>query len=113
MSTIDECRLTEMAVDELWDLHQCITAILASKLEAQKSELDKRLRRLQPNAVLKQPGVSSRRPYPAVTQKFRNPAQPDQTWSGRGKRPRWVTELLNAGMSVNDFQIPEVTASQI
>ena len=107
---MDECSLTDMAVDELWDLYQSIAAILASKLEAQKSELDKRLRRLQANAVPVEP---SRRPYPTVTPKFRNPAQPDQTWSGRGKRPRWVTELLNAGMSIRDFQISEVTASPI
>jgi len=107
MHTMDERSLTEMAVDELWDLHQSIVAILASKLETQKSELDNRLRRLHANAV------PSRRPYPAVTPKFRNPARPDQTWSGRGKRPGWVTELLNAGVSIRDFQISEVTASQI
>jgi DNA-binding protein H-NS len=113
MRTMDERSLTGMAVDELWDLHQNIAAILASKLEIQKSELDKRLRQLQANAVLEQVVESSRRPYPSVTPKFRNPAQPDQTWSGRGKRPRWVTELLNAGMSIRDFQISDVTASPI
>ncbi|MBN8990284.1 MAG: H-NS histone family protein [Rhizobiales bacterium] len=113
MRTMDERSLTEMAADELWDLHQSIVAILASKLETQKSELDKRLARLHANAVLDQVVEPARRPYPAVTPKFRNPAQPDQTWSGRGKRPRWVTELLNAGMSIRDFQISEVTTSQI
>jgi len=110
---MDERSLTEMAVDELWDLRQSITAILASKLETQKNELDKRLRRLKANAVLEQAVEPSHRPYPAATPKFRNPARPDQTWSGRGKRPRWVTELLNAGISINDFQISEVTASPV
>jgi len=113
MRTIDERNLTEMAVDELWDLHQSIIAILASKLETQRAELDERLRRLHANAELERVAESSRRPYPAVTPKFRNPAQPDQTWSGRGKRPRWVTELLNAGMSIRDFQIRDVNASQV
>nr|WP_249148868.1 H-NS histone family protein [Bradyrhizobium manausense] len=97
-----------MAVDELWDLHQSIVAILASKLESQRTELDRRLAQLQANAVRVQGSEYSRRPYPAVTPKFRNPARPDQTWSGRGKRPRWVTELLDAGMSIRDFQIREV-----
>lgn len=28
----------------------------------------------------------------ALAVKFRNPADPAQTWSGRGKRPAWVTD---------------------
>lgn len=110
---MDERSLTEMAVDELWDLHQSIIGILASKLESQKSELDKRLARLQANNLQINDGDHSRRPYPAVAPKFRNPAQPDQTWSGRGRRPRWVTELLDAGVNIRDFQIGDVTASQV
>lgn len=29
-----------------------------------------------------------------VAPKYRNPANPAQTWSGRGKRPRWFTDAL-------------------
>lgn len=29
--------------------------------------------------------------------KFRNPADPSQTWSGRGRRPAWINELDAAG----------------
>lgn len=32
-----------------------------------------------------------------VAPKYRNPAQPDQTWTGRGRTPLWVQELQNAG----------------
>ncbi len=110
---MDERSLTEMAIDELWNLHQSIVVILASKLEDQKAELDKRLAQLHANGVRVKEGEYSRRPYPVVTPKFRNPARPDQTWSGRGKRPRWVTELLDAGMSIRDFQIREMTTPQV
>ena len=48
---VDERSLSEMAVDELWDLHQSIVVILASKLESQRTELDRRLAQLQANAV--------------------------------------------------------------
>ncbi|HRZ07519.1 MAG TPA: H-NS histone family protein [Candidatus Competibacteraceae bacterium] len=27
--------------------------------------------------------------------KYRNPENPEQTWSGRGKRPAWVVNYLN------------------
>lgn len=111
MRSMDKRRLTNMTVDELSDLHRSILVILTSKLETQKAELDERLRRLHANASLAQAIEPSRRSYRGISPKFRNPAQPDQTWSGRGKKPRWVTELLNAGMRTRDFQIGETNHS--
>lgn len=37
--------------------------------------------------------------------KYRNPANPDQTWSGRGRKPGWITEAEAAGRPVSDFAI--------
>jgi DNA-binding protein H-NS len=37
--------------------------------------------------------------------KFRNPADPAQTWTGRGKRPRWLQEALRQGAKLEDFAI--------
>ena len=110
---MDDRTFSEMALDELRALHRSVVSILASRLETRKRELEHRLRQLRadvaPNLV-KEP---SRRRYPAISPKFRNPAEPHQTWSGRGKRPHWVTELLNAGMSHQDFQIRERRHSRL
>ena len=38
-----------------------------------------------------------RRPYPKVLPKHRNPKNPAETWSGRGKQPRWLTAQLRSG----------------
>jgi DNA-binding protein H-NS len=106
---MDDLTLTEMALDELWALHERVVSILASRLETQKRELEDRLRQLSAAVapdLVKEP---SRLRSPAVPSKFRNPAEPHQTWSGRGKRPHWVTELLHAGMSLQDLQISETT----
>jgi DNA-binding protein H-NS len=37
--------------------------------------------------------------------KFRNPADHAQTWSGRGKRPRWFSAALTAGKKEKDLLI--------
>jgi DNA-binding protein H-NS len=37
--------------------------------------------------------------------KFHNPANPDQTWSGRGKRPNWFKEALASGKSKEDLAL--------
>lgn len=40
-----------------------------------------------------------------VAPKFQNPADPAQTWSGRGKRPRWFNDALAAGKSEDELRI--------
>jgi len=37
--------------------------------------------------------------------KYRNPADHTQTWSGRGKRPRWFHAALTAGKKEKDLLI--------
>ena len=37
--------------------------------------------------------------------RFRNPENPDQTWSGRGRRPRWIHDAEAAGRSLEDLRI--------
>lgn len=37
--------------------------------------------------------------------KYANPEDSSQTWSGRGRRPRWVTEQIDAGRSLEDLAL--------
>lgn len=39
--------------------------------------------------------------------KYRNPANPEQTWTGRGKKPGWLKQALDSGVKIEDFAIPE------
>lgn len=41
----------------------------------------------------------------SVAPKYRNPADPAQTWSGRGKRPRWVQAQIDAGKTLESLAI--------
>jgi hypothetical protein len=49
-----------------------------------------------------------RRYYPPVYPKFQNPTDPAETWSGRGKTPRWLATELKKGKTINDFVINRV-----
>ncbi len=40
-----------------------------------------------------------------VPPKYRNPGDSAQTWSGRGKRPRWFNDALKAGKKEKDLAI--------
>jgi DNA-binding protein H-NS len=98
--------LKSMSVDELWSLHQLVAAELASKIPTEKARLDQRLRELGARVVGSTKKLShARRPYPQVFPKFRNPAQPGETWAGRGKQPRWLTAQLRSGKKLDEFRI--------
>lgn len=50
-------------------------------------------------------GAGRRGPRRKVKPKYRNPADPGQTWTGRGKRPRWYSAALAAGKKEKDLLI--------
>ncbi|MBX3692220.1 H-NS histone family protein [Dokdonella sp.] len=47
----------------------------------------------------------SRKPRSKVKPKYRNPANKTETWTGRGKRPRWFSAALAAGKKEKDLLI--------
>lgn len=50
------------------------------------------------------PPLPSRKKGKAVS-KYRNPNNPDQTWTGRGRKPNWLTEALQGGADLADLEI--------
>jgi len=91
-----------LSTEELWALHDRVTA----KINAEKKVLEDRLAKLNGRPPVAQIGETpKRRSYPTVFPKFRNPEQPWETWAGRGKKPRWLTAQLKAGKQIDDFRI--------
>jgi DNA-binding protein H-NS len=91
-------KLEVMSTDQLWALHEEVSATLSARLSDEKRVLDERLNRLSSHAP-------ERRFYPPVLPKFRNPENPADTWSGRGKPPRWVTQQLGLGRRMEELRI--------
>lgn len=40
-----------------------------------------------------------------VAIKYRDPSNPENTWTGRGVMPRWLKAYLDAGRSRSEFEI--------
>jgi DNA-binding protein H-NS len=40
-----------------------------------------------------------------VAPKYSHPEDPSQTWTGRGRKPKWVAEALESGKSLEDLAI--------
>jgi DNA-binding protein H-NS len=105
--------LEAMSLNDLWSLHERISEILSARIKAEKHELEKRLAVLDRGmgAIVRVDerqlvGGKPRRKYPRVLPKYRNP-QTSETWSGRGKLPRWLAAAMKSGRKLEDFRIGE------
>ncbi|WP_027577843.1 H-NS histone family protein [Bradyrhizobium sp. Ai1a-2] len=109
-----EIELKSMSLDDLWSLHEEISAILSARIEAEKRELEKRLAVLsrgvgatrESDDARALQGGKPRRKYPRVLPKYRNP-KTSETWSGRGKLPRWLVAAMKSGKKIEEFRISE------
>ena len=90
--------LERMSPDDLWSLHVEVIQLLQARIQAEKADLEERLKLLQSPPP-------SRRQYPTVHPKYRNPENPSETWAGRGKQPRWLAAQLRSGRRIDDFRI--------
>ena len=102
--------LEELSLEQLTKL---ITAA-QSQLEAKRDEAKDQLRRellekaqllgVDPTELLpaRRPRGNSRS---SVKAKYRDTRDATQTWSGRGRPPRWLQERINAGENKEDYLI--------
>jgi len=106
--------LEAMSFDDLWSLHEQISQILSVRITSEKRELERRLEVLNRgrDVIAKDDKETAqnngngraRRKYPRVLPKYRNP-QTSETWSGRGKQPRWLVAAIKTGRKMEDFEI--------
>ena len=40
-----------------------------------------------------------------VAPKYRNPSNSEETWTGRGRKPKWVEQALTSGKTLADLEI--------
>jgi DNA-binding protein H-NS len=105
--------LQAMEFEDLWLLHEELTKILSEKITAEKLELEKRLAQLKPTQQIEANSSAAslterpRRKYAKVLPKYYNPTSPTETWSGRGKQPRWMVAALQSGHTLEEFRISD------
>ena len=115
---MDRLKLEAMSLDELWALHELICGLLSMRIMAEKHELERRLLQLNRGKGLREKAADligeggdrarQRRKYPQVYPKYQNPSAPEETWSGRGKKPRWLAIALSKGRVIEEFRIADL-----
>lgn len=103
--TID---LHSMSLKELKDLQAQVAKAIGSFEDRRKkqalSELEEKARAMG-FSLAELTGAGAPRKRAPASAKYANPANSADTWSGRGRKPRWFAEALAKGKSPEDMAI--------
>ena len=95
-----ESQLEKMTVKELRELRSKIDGAILSRQSKEKAELKQRMMEMADEAGLSLDEVLGSRRGGAkgkgsVPVKYRHPDDSSMTWTGRGRRPKWMDGVAN------------------
>ena len=100
--------LNSMPLKELKDLQGQVAKAIAGFEERKKraalAELEEKARELG-FSLAELTGTTTPRKRAPASAKYANPADKSDTWSGRGRKPRWFAEALASGKKPEDMAI--------
>ena len=97
--------LKSMSIDRLTSLREKVDATLRTKITETRRDLEAKLGKLSRFGGSGDPGRVLGTTRGPVAPKYRNPENPNETWAGRGLKPRWLAAALKAGHEIEEFLI--------
>ena len=102
--------LDKMSYAELAELRDRVDAAMITAQAAEKQALRAELEAMAAKAGLTVAEVFGNgkvggRKGSKVAVKYRNPKDASQTWTGRGRKPIWLADLLKKGQKIESFAV--------
>ena|SRR5690606_11683672 len=106
--------LDKMSLKELLDLEAKLEKAISTARERERAEVRQKIEAIVQNAGFSvnelfggrsSPGRASVGKGRQVAAKYVNPDNRSETWSGRGRKPRWLTAKLEKGAKLEDFAV--------
>lgn len=100
--------LDDLSLKELKDLHGRVGKAIATfndrHRRAALAEIEE-IARAKGFTLSELAGMSAPRKRSPAVAKYVNPADSSDTWSGRGRKPRWFVAALKAGKTPEDLSL--------
>jgi DNA-binding protein H-NS len=101
--------IDKLTYAELSELRDEIDAAMEIRHEEERQAIAEQIEELAYSAGFSSAkevlGIRATRKSYSVKPKYRNPWNPSETWTGRGRKPRWVVEALGEGHEMEEFLI--------
>jgi DNA-binding protein H-NS len=105
-------KFKNLALEELVELKNEIEALIKNKQKEQKKNLINEFKEKAAKLGLSLEDVmgsetskTRKSKGQKVAPKYKNPNDPSETWTGRGRKPKWVEEQLKKGKKLEDLAI--------
>jgi DNA-binding protein H-NS len=98
----------KMSLKDLLDLQNKVQRAIANAKERERNEVKQKIASLAANAGFSMQELFGGRGSGKgnkVAVKFRNPDNGAETWTGRGRQPRWLAARIAKGAKLSDFAI--------
>ena len=104
LEKLEEARSKRLKVssEEIREIAKSIQLLAADRATDTDNVLDLVMQAIEKYPLKKGRRGGTRGPVPP---KYRNPNDPSQTWTGRGRQPKWVAELLAGGYTIEQLEI--------
>ena len=87
------------------DVEKAISSFEKRRLSTARAELEKKAAELGVSLSEVVGGATTKAKKSVSPPKYMHPENPDMTWTGRGRKPKWIEEGLSSGKSLEDFLI--------
>ena len=103
-----EVQIEKLSVSRLQSMLERVDAAIGARETQEKAELRERFRVIAERAGFTLDDVMGEIRVPQRAKaavKFQNPKDPSETWTGRGRMPRWLAAKLKAGARLDSFRL--------
>jgi len=104
-STVVDIDLKALSTPELNELANDIQKEVEGRRNEEIKQAAAQMKALAAQMGMTVEQVLQSKPRQKSPVKYRNPEEPEQTWTGRGKRPSWLREALDSGRTLEEFSI--------
>lgn len=100
--------LEALSLGELKKMQKDVAKAISTYQDRQKAEARAKVEAVARNlgySLAELVGTDTKSARAPAAAKYRHPENPALTWSGRGRKPQWFVEALEAGKTASDLAI--------
>lgn len=94
-----------MSLKQLVDLEQRVKDAISEKRDSERARIKEEMAALAQKHGFSIKEVLGLQKTRSVAIKYRNPENPSETWTGRGRKPNWLSAKLSKGAKIEQFTV--------